>query len=74
MNTILCPASDLAVYLRGLPIVIQKGVIFDVMTGLVSDFLCGGAGRIFNHRLIKLSLAMWVPAIREEIAKRNAWW
>lgn len=74
MNTLLRPTSDLAVYLRSLPIVIQKGVIFDVMTGLVSDFLGGGAGCIFNHRPIKLSLAMWIPAIREEIGKRNSRW
>jgi hypothetical protein len=35
------------------------------MTGVVSDFIGGCAGRIFDHRLIDLSLAMWIPTIRE---------
>jgi hypothetical protein len=31
----------------------------------VSDFIGGCAGHIFESRLIDLSLAMWIPMIRE---------
>lgn len=75
-DSVLRPASDLAVYLCCFAVVIEELVILKMTTRLVAGFLGRRASRILDHGsgAVALDLARWVLVSREEVAQRNSRW